>query len=160
MSRTFVFQTFGLGLEYRCLKSHLGSWTQLVVRGRGGDLDGQLQGGAPRSRTLRFLGRFGLDLLLRCAYRSGGKALTVQGQPPFHRRRAPFGTPRPGGHARGTGLPAGGGHAKGPQDATAGILALLIRVWYPARRAIALAVVCLKETCPKAAYGTRAWGAK
>ena len=34
--RTFVFQTFGLGLGYRCPMSHLGSWTQLVVRGRGG----------------------------------------------------------------------------------------------------------------------------
>ena len=54
----------------------------------------------------------------------------------------------------------GGGHAKGPQDATAGILALLSRVWYPARRAIALSVVVLKESCPKAAYGTRAWGVK
>ena len=113
-----------------------------------------------RSRTLRFRGRFGVDPLFRCAYRSSGKALTVQGQPPFHRRRAPFGTPRLGGHARGTGLPAGGGHAKGPQDATAGILALLSRVWYPARRAIALSVVFLKETSPKAACGTRAWGVK
>ena len=51
--------------------------------GAGGGLDGQLQGGAPPSRTLRFHGRFGMDPLLRYAYRSGGKALTVQGQTPF-----------------------------------------------------------------------------
>ena len=112
-SRTFKFHTFGLGLEYRCLKSHLGSWTQLVVRGRGGVRADNCRAVPCRSRALRFLGRFGMDPLFRCAYRSSGKALTVQGQSPFHRRRAPFGTPRPGGHARGTGLPAGGGACKG-----------------------------------------------
>ena len=69
-------------------------------------------GAAPcRSRTLRFLGRFGVDPLFRCAYRSSVKALTVQGQPPFHRGRAPLGTPRPGGHARGTRAAGWGGVA-------------------------------------------------
>ena len=119
-----------------------------------------MQGGAPPSRTLRFHGRFGMDPLLRCAYRSGGKALTVQGQTPFTegaRLSVPL---APAGTLGVPGCLLGGGHAKGPQDATAGILALLSRVWYPARRAIALSVVFLKESCPKAAYGTRAWGVK
>ena len=132
-----------------------------LLYGGGGGLADSCRAAPYRSRTLRFLGRFGVDPLFRCAYRSSVKALTVQGQPPFYRGRAPLGTPRPGGHARGTRAAGwGGGHAKGPQDATAGILALLSRVWYPARRAIALSVVFLKESCPKAAYGTRAWGVK
>ena len=114
-----------------------------------------------RNRTLRFHGRFGMDPLLRCAYRSGGKALTVQGHPLLSPKARAFRYPSPRRARSGYRAACwGGGHAKGPQDTTAGILALLSRVWYPARRAIALSVVFLKESCPKAAYGTRAWGTK
>ena len=114
-----------------------GSWTRLGAQGRGVWAGSCRAVALPVNRTLRFHGRFGVDPLPRCTCRVSGKALTGPGATPFTEWCAPFGTPRPGGHARGTGLPAGGGHVKRPQDATAGILALLNRVWYPARRAIA-----------------------
>ena len=160
MSRTFVFQTFGLGLEYRCPMSHLGSWTQLVVRGRGGS--GRTVAGRCPAVTVRS-GFTGVSVWTRYfgaptevvvkPSRSRGNPLFTEGA----RLSVPL---APAGTLGVPGCLLGGGHAKGPQDATAGILALLNRVWYPARRAIALSVVVLKETCPKAAYGTRAWGVK
>jgi len=141
-----VFQTFGLGLEYRCLKSHLGSWTQLVVRGRGGVWTDSCRAAPPLAVRSGFSGvsvwtcYFGAptEVVVKPS-RSRGNPLFTEGA----RLSVPL---APAGTLGVPGCLLGGGHAKGPQDATAGILALLSRVWYPARRAIALSVVFLKKT--------------
>ena len=97
----------------------------LVRRGGG---SGQ---GPTINRTLRFHGRFGVDPLPRCTYRVSGKALTGPGATPFHRMVRAFRYPSPRRARSGYRAACwGGGHVKGPQDATAGILALVNRVWY------------------------------
>ena len=144
-------EPFGLGLMCRCLISHLRFVGTARCAGAGG-LGWQLQGVGPGlNRTLRFHGRFGVDPLPRCTCRVSGKALTGPGATPFHRMVCAFRYPSPQRARSETWAARWGGACKGPQDATAGILALMNRVWYPARRAIARSVVVLKEIRPEAA---------
>ena len=96
----------------------------LVRRGGG---SGQ---GPAINHTLRFHGRFGVDPLPRCTYRVSRKALTGPGATPFHRMVRAFRYPSPRRADSGAWAARWGGACKGPQDATAGILALVNRVWY------------------------------
>ena len=81
-------------------------------------------------RTPRLHGRFGVDPLPRCTCRVSGKALTGPRATPFHRMVCAFWYPSPRRARSEAWAARWGGACKGPQDATAGIWALLSRVWY------------------------------
>ena len=125
MSRTFLASASCV----QCQTSHLRFVGTTQCTGAGGSGMSDLERW-PLNRTPRFHGRLGVDPLPRCTCRVSGKALTGPGATPFHRMVCAFRYPSPRRACSEAWAARWGGACKGPQDATAGILALLSRVWY------------------------------